>query len=129
MCLTTFDSNVYTAEADIEVYKCLDYPTPSKNLIKRLFFPKHPRSSIVGHEYKKGVLQEKATLNPKGVYLTNELTVDEGYHSDTCWHYSNATFVIPKGTRYMKGWYNDDRSRINYVSETIVYKGKLKRKR
>lgn len=51
--------------------------------------------------------------------------VEEGYHSDVVDCNSNALFIIPKGTKYIAGWFNTNVGRKNYVSETIKFVRKI----
>lgn len=79
------------------------------------------RSSSTGHVYKVGEIQPLVNIEP--IEWRDIWEVEEGYHSDVNYNMirSNAEFKIPKGTRYVKGWFNDDEGRENYVSETIVF--------
>jgi hypothetical protein len=128
MCLTTRDATIKIAEQDIQVFKNLCYPRVS--FLKGLFKPKSkcPTSMFNGYLYEEGVTQPKVTLQPRSLFRDkSEYSVDEGYHSYlTPIQDCNAKFVIPKGTRYIEGQYGfGNKSVPNYVSETIVYVGKI----
>lgn len=127
MCLTTDNPTVKVAEQDIKVYKSLyfhEQRVRSKNFFKRLFGMKDvivtPKSGVQNFKYMTGALQPSVELQsyPDG----NRHEYHRGYHSDAdIRSESNALFVIPKGTKYVEGWFNQ-----NYVSETIVYVKRLK---
>lgn len=134
MCLTTKDPTIKVAERDIEVYKSLLFPKVS--FLKRLFNPKSasPISTVWGaYTYHKGQVQPKVEIKSyerKDMFDTETIyVVHEGYHSHATpyilGYECNAKFIIPKGAKYIEGWNNDDKHMKNYVSETIVYVGKL----
>lgn len=121
MCLTTRNPEIKVAEKDITVYKdgCLY---------------KDGLTFEVGHsnyEYEINKDQEPVVLTPIDQH-DGTFTVEEGYHSHArtrgAFSHSecNGKFVIPKGTKYIHGWYNDRSSIPNYVSENIVYVGPTK---
>ncbi len=53
--------------------------------------------------------------------LTGFHTVNRGYHSYNRFHH--GLFIIPKGTKYIDGWFNDCKGIKNRVSSNIVYIG------
>lgn len=126
MCLTTSNPEVKVAQEDIEVYKSIVF---SRNgFFGRLFNRRRGRSGLTGHLYRRGEIQMNVRLYARPI-RSGSYRVDEGYHSDVKRIYSsNALFVIPKGTKYIEGWYNDTTDRKNYVSETIIFKKRLKQK-
>ncbi len=127
MCLSTLNPEILIAQEDITVYKSLETWTRAvrQKGIMRLFRKykkvKEMRSSSTGHVYKVGEIQPLVGLIPVEYGKTWE--VEEGYHSDVTYSpmFSNTEFKIPKGTKYIRGWFNDDEDRMNYVSETIVF--------
>lgn len=125
MCLTTDKNEIKVAKDDIIVFKNLNY-IRSKWFIKELLGFKIAMSSVQNHIYKRGILQPYITLRLFAHYRDpNIFTVEEGYHSNVEEFGSNAVFIIPKGTKYVEGWNNGYKSIKNYVSETIIYKGRL----
>lgn len=131
MCLITRDATIKIAEKDMYVYKQLEI-IPStlkrKGILGVLGFKKKHFYSLVNfYKYEKHVLQPYVQLRPYQYYSNPEkYEVNQGYHSDAgSVKGSNAVFVIPKGTKYIQGYYNNDKSRVNYVSETIIFKFKL----
>lgn len=125
MCQTLKDPTIKVAEADIIVYKSLCYR--KVNIIERLFRPSllNPKSHIQNFTYRKGVSQPNVPLKIIK-YTTDEWYVEAGYHSyvnqeNGC----NAKFIIPKGTKYTFGHNNGNAYMPTYVSETIIYVGKL----
>lgn len=134
MCLTTNDPTIKVAEQDITVYKMLypaEVPNPNRNFFQRLFglskFVDGWQAESGNCHYTIGEVNPTVELYPYG-YSSGNSSVDQGYHSDAVPNaYSNAVFVIPKGTKYIAGWYNTTRDRANYVSETIIFKEVLKK--
>ncbi len=125
MCLTTKDPTILVAEADIQVYKELDYKKEG-NWFQRLFAKGEPYSLFERYLYDKDVAQPQVTLKPIKRYGEDVYNVFEGYHSDVKrLRDSNALFVIPAGTKYIVGYHNDNKGRANYVSETIIFKKKI----
>lgn len=123
MCLTTLNPEIKVADRDIKVYKELDFP--SRNLTTLLFGTKKGKALYNSHTYEKGELQPIERLYVD-IGRSGKWTVHLGYHSDKeKQHRSNALFIIPKGTKYVQGWFNDDTDRENYVSETIIFKKRL----
>lgn len=125
MCLTTKDPAIKIAEQDIIAYKRLEYP--KVKFLQRLFKPSlaYPFSCTWKHFiYKKGVHQPKVVLHPIDDG-DDEYTVHDGYHTFVSSDHANAMFIIPKGAKYIEGWNNNDETNRNYVSETLVYVGKL----
>lgn len=134
MCLTTNDPTIKVAEQDITVYKLLSVHNKretGRNWFQILFglnrYRKVFSATVNNFEYKIGEVNktEELRVHPMHAGL-NE--VNCGYHSDAVPNgHSNAVFVIPKGTKYIAGWYNTTRDRANYVSETIIFKEVLKK--
>lgn len=129
MCLTTSDPEIKVAQEDILVYKELYYQR--SGFFSFLFRTKKGWASLqTHHEYVKGELQPPTELRPiKDRYGDSDYRVYQGYHSEALRVTgTNALFVIPKGTKYIEGFNNGARSRPNYVSETIIFKKRLKEK-
>lgn len=136
MCLTTKDPTVHVAEKDIIVFKRLDVfesRNKKRSFFQRLFglnktVKRYCPTYSSSLEYKLNEKNPEMCIIPRqyGEYYE----VESGYHSDVVHSpsYHNATFVIPKGTRYIKGWYNDEEERENYVSEQIIFVEILDRK-
>lgn len=131
MCLTTRDPEIKIATQDIIVYKELTVMKTHKerNWLDKLFGTKRYQTehrSDRGYEYKIGKINPTVELLPRVMWSSDEgdiSEVEQGYHSDIEQQEdSNAIFVIPKGTKYIEGWYNDDTDRPNIVSETIIFK-------
>lgn len=127
MCLTTNTPEILVAQEDITVYKYL-FTTRVKYRqtgIMRLFRKWKTVQEIRTHNrqyaYKVGEIQPLVEIVP--IEWAGNWEVKQGYHSDVTFNkfQSNAEFKIPKGTKYIKGWYNDEKNRENYVSETIVF--------
>lgn len=115
MCLRTQDPTIRVTEDDILVYKTLRYDNGD------------PESLAYNFVYKKFEACPTEYLLPQELFYRSYYYVEKGYHSDVKQRKdSNALFVIPKGTKYIKGRFNDWPDRANYVSETIVYLGRLK---
>lgn len=127
MCLTTMHPEIKIADRDIKVYKNLVYY--GQGWLTRLFRgTRRGTAWIMSHEYERGVPQPIVKLEPRAV-SNGKWVIEEGYHSDKeRIHGTNALFIIPKGAAYIEGWNNDDVSRKNYVSETIIFKKRLKKK-
>lgn len=129
MCLTTKDPTIKIAEEDITVYKCLDKKkVKRKGFFNRLFNGKYRiafEAMNHNHEYKIGKLNSPIKIKAVADRY-DEFSVEKGYHSfvdqdNPRVSSINALFIIPKGTKYIKGWYNDDENILNYVSETIIF--------
>jgi hypothetical protein len=128
MCLTTSDPEIKVATEDIKVYKQLIIryvPNENRTILQRLFGLKKTRmraeSIIQTHEYKIGETAPNVELVTTPFFDFFE--VERGYHSDAEFQgNSNAILVIPKGAKYIQGWYNDENWRPNYVSETLILK-------
>jgi len=136
MCLNTKDVTVKVAENDILVYKeVMIYKKVKKNRNRNLFqklfglnkFVNMYSSAGTGYEYEIGKINPTEELRPYPLWNgLDTYYVEAGYHSDTKRRAdSNALFVIPKGTKYIEGWFNDNEARPNLISETIVFKGLL----
>lgn len=120
MCLITRDPTVKVAEQDIVVYKQLRYPS----FLDSLFGAKPEALFYDCYTYKKNQLNE-VTIPLNVVKHYDCFRVEAGFHSyvnreENC----NAKFIIPKGTKYVAGTLGHS-SQMNYVSEAIIYKGKL----
>lgn len=135
MCLTTKDPTIKIAQEDIIVYKTLakvELRRTDRTWLQKLFGTNKYRIALMSEvyrtfEYKIGELCPQQFLDPLPVYhvpnYPNACIVERGYHSDVDRLYtSNAIFIIPKGTKYIEGYFNDQPSRANYVSETIILK-------
>lgn len=115
MCLRTQDPNIRVTEDDILVYKTLRYDNGD------------PESLVYNFVYKEFKACPTEYLLPEKISHRSFYYVEKGYHSDVKQRKdSNALFVIPKGTKYIKGRLNVSSDRLNYVSETIVYLGRLR---
>lgn len=133
MCLTTRDATRLVAEEDIKVYKhlSLNYiPNENRTFWQRLFgknkYIIQARASISDFTYEIDKVCPNEELKPFTTY-GGLYEVERGYHSypemrPEC----NAVFIIPKGTGYIKGYYNDARHIVNLVSETIILKEIIK---
>lgn len=111
MCLNvTPDAEIKTAKRDMLVFKYT-----SKSRIDNDNF----ESSIQVYDYKRGKLQPNVEIK---IWGSN--TVEKGYHSlpshYNSSYYRNAMFVIPKGSKFIEGTYDDDPC---YVSSQIIYLG------
>src|SRR5688572_6190332 len=115
MCLTTRHPAIKVAESDIKVYKSWSYPY--RNLLQRIFTKvKEGYSIIMSHTYLRNEVQPNEELVPYELG-GGKWSVESGYHSDKDKRGdSNALFIIPRGTKYIEGWYGDRVSRKNYVS-------------
>lgn len=133
MCLTTTNPAIYVAEEDIYVYKKLDkFPVSRKNrTISEILLWRNRfcyKAAAIGYKYKRLGVNPYVPLRVVPRY-DNNYVVHEGYHSDVlAQRDSNALFMIPAGTKFIRGWYNSDSFRINYVSETIIFVKSLSRK-
>ena len=126
MCLRTYNPEIKIADRDIRVYKTLCvvnqkyYPNFLCKLLGIAFKRKVYFSESANYKYEIGKTNNRIKLDPCRIW-DNLWVVNEGYHSDVRPHCSNATFIIPKGSEYIEGWYNDDTSRKNYVSSKIIF--------
>lgn len=119
------EDHILTAEKDIMVYKIM------KNLYDNTY--KSPFKTYIYHDLK---LQPQVNLNPLPVFYKDKndyYEVHQGYHSfpdmisakkekaDPYYDSSNeiVPFIIPKGTKYIEGMFEDIPS---IVSETIYMK-------
>jgi hypothetical protein len=138
MCLKTNHPELKVADRDIVVYKRVvtyHVRNPNQKWFEKLFglrkyITKHT-ALVNNYEYRVGASNPKVELRawPIGVEPST-YEVEKGYHSDTSLRDEhNAIFVIPKGTNYIEGWYNDEPERENLVSETIVLKELIPSKR
>lgn len=126
MCLTTNDPAIKVATEDIVVYKLLQYPT-KVGFFKRLFKSSltWPFSTVWGYHLYQPKIKQPIVKMGIEEGSDDEWTVHEGYHSYVSPRNCNAKCIIPKGAQYIEGWNNDNKLLKNYVSETIVYVGKL----
>lgn len=112
MCLTTNDPTIKIAKENIIVFKTGDYS-------------RHSIMSPRGYRYYKMKNNPYVQLIPTVELRINTPTilhiVDEGYHSYN--HFHHALFVIPKGARYINGWFNGNKGTKNRVSSNIIYIG------
>lgn len=126
MCLETKDPTIKIADRDIEVYKCLIYP--KVNLLKKILSPtkSRPYSDVwTIYPYIKNKRQPIVELKVQNIE-DDFYRVHKGYHSHVNIEAScNSIFIIPKGAKYIEGFNNGDEDIPDYVSETIIYKGKL----
>lgn len=127
MCLTTDNPEIRIATEDIYVFKMVHF---AKRSFWEWLFRKPLRANAVhrsDHLYIQGVIQPTVEVKPAYQEDGGYTEVRKGYHSHVyhkLWE-SNALFMIPKGTKYMQGYFNGDTARHNYVSESIVFVGKL----
>lgn len=130
MCLTTKDPTIKIAEKDITVYKILDKKkVKRKGFFNRLFNGKYRITYEAinnNYEYTIGTLNPIVEIKPFGGDAFLDFAVEEGYRSyvhetGRGRQNANAIFVIPKGTKYIQGYCNNDTNIPNYVSETIIF--------
>jgi hypothetical protein len=130
MCLKTKTPEILIADKDIICYK------ESTGLQKTGgCYVSSPRN----YQYFPGeiapIVELKADIDLvfswDGIWPeTGNYRVEEGYHSHVK-NYSpgeSAVFLIPKGTKYISGWYNQNPMIKNYVSETIIFIGRDNKK-
>jgi hypothetical protein len=115
MCLTSpTELLVSTAEKNIICFK-------NGYVYRFKFHPSHYSS----FKYIKGKSTKQVELKILSDRF-NKFAVEEGYHSSTKANNEDDSydhvFLIPKGTKYIKG-FNNYSSENNYVSETLVWMG------
>lgn len=122
MCLSTNDPIIKIAEKSIVVYKHVtkkSYTTCSshtKGYVYKLF----RKCPIIDLHLR---YQYYPFITPLSSY-SPRYRVYDGYHSFNEDNYmSNCVFIIPKGSKYIDGWFNDFSYELNRVSETIIYMG------
>lgn len=119
MCLTTDNPTVKVAKKNIIVFKGGYYGVDSlRTDLKHYTYYKmenNPNVPLVP------VAEKKYTCGHYHPVETGYHIVNRGYHSYNRFHH--ALFIIPKGTEYIDGWYNDSKSTPNRVSSNIVYIG------
>jgi len=126
MCLRTYNPEIKITDRDIRVYKTLFitkekyYPNFLYKLLGIAFERKLYFSESTNYKYEIGKTNKEVKLNLSRIF-DNIWVVNEGYHSDVRPYGSNATFIIPKGSEYIEGWYNTNTSRKNYVSSNIIF--------
>ncbi len=130
MCLTTNDPTLKVAEQDITVYKRVNrYKVQNNNrTLWEKILGKNKIITVVeaeSHSFQYHIDEKCPTveLSPFRTFGDDdEFEVEAGYHSYVDMNGCNSVFIIPKGTRYIDGWYNDSKSIANRVSETIILK-------
>ena len=126
MCLRADDKTIYIADKDIVCYKL-----GKISKLGKLFSP----ITRTTYGYTRNVPTEPVELYFGGYY---EDQVNEGYHSATSLKSLSDTrsaygtyelrdrkagvFIIPKGSKYIKGFFNNS-IYPNYVSESLIYIG------
>lgn len=121
MCLITDNPEILTAEKDIICYKNVSFIGNKK-----------AESWHWNYVYTKNELSPKIALiiqtSPMALLADlNRSEVEFGYHSREKLFTkfgNNSIFLIPKDTKYIKGL-ECGQAISNYVSETIIYKGRL----
>lgn len=130
MCLVTTDPTIKIATEDITVYKYIRFISKKieRKGIMRIFGKKTVPcflSLYMGYEYELNVRQRYVNLSPILDVGKGRFELYQGYHSyvtNVNDGDANSVFIIPKGTEYIEGFFNDD---ISYISSTIIFKGKI----
>lgn len=118
MCLRTNDATVHVAKKNIIVFKQL---IPGN------------RSAIQDYPYTKNELNREEELEPIEDWpiedwddSVSKFRVNSGYHSrNACDFFYTSLFIIPKGTQYIEGFFNNSKVERNRVSSNIVYIGSM----
>jgi hypothetical protein len=128
MCLTTDNPEIQIAAEDITVYKkvIVRYKeNTNRNFFQKLFGLNKTTEiyEALIHHFFYQMGKPEPIVELVATPILNVFEVEKGYHSDAQQVPSaNAICVIPKGTKFIYGWYNEEKHRPNYVSETIILK-------
>ena len=122
MCMRTKDAIFKIAEKDIICYK-RGYPT-----VIGLGFSPIARGSFLYTLLNKTKIVK---IDPCYNSYYKEYRIDEGYHSANTFVSLNnfsrngdiGIFVIPKGTKYIDGFFDGNRYCPNRVSESLIFFG------
>lgn len=115
MCLTTnFAGTVEVAKTDMVVYKSGDS------------YGSYFRSEHQGFRYQKDKIQDKVELEiTHAPYRFGRVyAYHQGYHGFSSFFKGNQVFLIPKGTKFVKGYDNDTTDEA-YVAEQIAWIGNV----
>lgn len=114
MCLEIKNENFKIKIAKKPII-CFKLGRVKKNRFHSPFYSKTYYKNMINFEVKLGI------INLPNLKL---IIINEGYHSYV--HFfsnGNQLFLIPKGTKYVRGGINDHDRNNGYVSENIIWLG------
>lgn len=80
-----------------------------------------PIYTTTNFTYPREILVEKVNIKPETRF--GSMKINEGYHSWISFFGGSHLFIIPKGTTYYVGGFNDPDKTNNYCSEQIIWIG------